>query len=146
MLPQNMTAGFPTVAQWVNDLACLSGGACLMPSQCSKLKIWRMSQLQLGFNPWPGNLHTPWGQPKEENKNNYDSCCIKTEGVLANCRCRKVTPTFPLPLNSPQHCHSSLNQDMNPSIRGVSSISRGNNILISENKGTPRKILIHTPC
>ena len=29
---------------------------------------WRRSQLQLRFNPWPGNLHMPWVRPKRKEK------------------------------------------------------------------------------
>ena len=35
--------GVPIVAQWVKDPALL--------------QLWHRSQLWLGFNPWPGNLH-----------------------------------------------------------------------------------------
>ena len=39
----------PSSAQWVKDPALLW--------------LWCRSQMQLRFNPWPGNLHTPQVQP-----------------------------------------------------------------------------------
>ena len=43
--------GVPAVAQWVKDLALL--------------QLWYKLQLQLCFDPWPGNFHMPWMQPKK---------------------------------------------------------------------------------
>ena len=57
--------GVLSVAQWVNNPACLCGGAGLIPSpdQWVKdlilLQLWHRGQLQLRFDPWPGNFHTP---------------------------------------------------------------------------------------
>lgn len=42
------------VAQWVKELALLQ--------LCHRL------QLQLRFNPWTGNFHMPWMQPKKKKK------------------------------------------------------------------------------
>ena len=56
------------MVQWVNDLACLCGITVSIPSlaKCVKdlvlLPLWRMSQMQLGFDPWPGNFHMLWMQ------------------------------------------------------------------------------------
>ena len=55
--------GVPTVAQWVNDPACLCQGAGLSPGltkwvkDSALLQLWCRLQLRLGFDPWPGNLH-----------------------------------------------------------------------------------------
>ena len=62
--------GVPTVAQWVNDLACLCGGASVIPAWCSGLKdpalppLW----LRLGFDPWLGNFHMQWVQLKKKKE------------------------------------------------------------------------------
>ena len=51
--------GVPAVAQWVNDLACLLGGASLIPSpvqwvkDLALLQLWQRSQLWLRFDPGP---------------------------------------------------------------------------------------------
>ena len=64
----------PPVAEWVNDLACLCGGASSNPSpvQCVKdpalLQLWCRSQLQLRFHPCPRNFHTLLVQPKRKKK------------------------------------------------------------------------------
>ena len=42
------------MAQWVKDLAMLWW--------------WHRSQLQLGFDPWPGNFHKLQGQSKKKKK------------------------------------------------------------------------------
>ena len=41
--------GFNGLSQWAKDLGLL--------------QVWRRSQLQLGFDPWPGNFHMLWVQP-----------------------------------------------------------------------------------
>ena len=49
------TAGrVPTVAQRVNDLACLCGTAGLTPSPVQWLWIWHSLQMQLDLVPGPG--------------------------------------------------------------------------------------------
>ena len=40
----------PGPVQWVKDAVLLHP--------------WHRSQLHLGFDPWPGNFHMPWVQPK----------------------------------------------------------------------------------
>ena len=66
--------GIPVVSQWVNDLACLCGGTCLIPSlvRCIKdpalLQLWCRSQLWPGFDPRSGTFHMPWLQPKKKKK------------------------------------------------------------------------------
>lgn len=70
------TLGVPTVAQQVKDLelslqllwSLLKGK--LDPWQCwvkdlTLPQLWHRSQLCLGFNPWPGNLHMPWDVAKK---------------------------------------------------------------------------------
>ena len=58
--------GVPTVAQWVNDLACLFRDASLIPGLAQWVKDPAMLQFQLRFNPWPGNLHMSCGQLKKK--------------------------------------------------------------------------------
>ena len=61
------------MAQWVNNLACLCGGAGLIPSLVQWVKnlalpqLWHRSQLWLKFDPWPGNFHMLWW-PKKKKK------------------------------------------------------------------------------
>ena len=61
-------SGVPAVVQWVNDPVCLCGGTGSIPAQCSRLRIqlWCRSQLQLRFDPWPGNVHMPRVWPKKK--------------------------------------------------------------------------------
>ena len=53
-----------TAAAWVTAEAGVQ-----LPVQGSGLKalallqVWRRSQPQLTFNPWPGNFHMLWAQP-----------------------------------------------------------------------------------
>ena len=50
-----LRCGFdPRLALWVKDVALL--------------QLWCTSQLHLGFDPWPGNVHMLWVWPK--NKTN----------------------------------------------------------------------------
>ena len=57
--------GVPAVGQWVNDLACLCGGAGLIPclAQWVKdavlLQLWHSLHLWLGFDRWPSNFYMP---------------------------------------------------------------------------------------
>ena len=44
----------PAVTQWVKDLVLL--------------QLWSRLQLQLIFDPWPGNFHVPWVRPKKRKK------------------------------------------------------------------------------
>ena len=44
--------GVPAMAQWLKDLTLK--------------QLWRTQQLQLGFSPWPGNVHMPWVWPKKK--------------------------------------------------------------------------------
>ena len=66
--------GVPTVVPWVSDLACLCGGAGLIPGPVKQVKdpvlpqLWCSSQMQLGFDPWPANFHTPQMWPPKERK------------------------------------------------------------------------------
>ena len=43
------------------------------------LMLWRRSQLRLGFDPWPGNFHTLWLQPKKKTKTKTK---LKSHGVM----------------------------------------------------------------
>ena len=62
------------MVQRVNDPACLCGGSSsiLDPEQWVKdpalPQLWHRSQLLLRFDPWPGNFHMMWVQPKKEKK------------------------------------------------------------------------------
>ena len=61
------------MAQWVKNLTAAVGVAAdvrVPPlAQCSELKdpalpqLWWRLQVQLGFNPWPGNFHMLQVQP-----------------------------------------------------------------------------------
>ena len=57
----------PAVAQWVNDpvlprAVVWIADVARIPRCCgSGVGQW----LQLRLDPWPGNLHTPWEQPKK---------------------------------------------------------------------------------
>ena len=55
--------GSSLVTQWVKDPVLL--------------QLWQRWQLQLGFDPWPGNFHTLWVQlekkKKKERKKDTDS-------------------------------------------------------------------------
>ena len=63
------------MVQWVNDLVCLCGGAGLIPSPAQWVmglalwQLWHRLQLQLRFDPRPGNSHMSQVQPKEKKKN-----------------------------------------------------------------------------
>ena len=50
---------------------CLCGGegSILVPAWWVKdpMLPWHRPQLPLGFDPWPGNFHMPWVQPKKKN-------------------------------------------------------------------------------
>ena len=65
------------MAQWVKEckrggLDCCEGTG-LIPGSVQWVKdpalpqLWRRSQLQLGFNPWPWNFHMPWVQSLKKN-------------------------------------------------------------------------------
>ena len=67
------------MVQWANDLACLCGGASSIPNPAQQVKDpvlpqpWCKSQLQLGFNHWPGNFHMSWVWPKKKKKKKVPS-------------------------------------------------------------------------
>ena len=55
------------MVQWVNDPACLYGGADLIPGPvqwvkdpAALLQLWCRSPFWLRFDPWPGNFQMPW--------------------------------------------------------------------------------------
>ena len=62
------------MAQQVKDHHCLCGGAGLIPNLAQWVEdpalsqLWHRLQLQLGFDLWPGNLHTQWVQPLKKKK------------------------------------------------------------------------------
>ena len=59
--------GVPTVAQWINDPACLRGGAGLIP--CPVLmQLWHRSLLWLRFNPQSRNFYMLWVWTKMKRK------------------------------------------------------------------------------
>ena len=55
------SCGVPSVAQWVKDLALL--------------QLWCGSQLQLGSNPWPRNVHVPSQQQSVTQGCTYEGLC-----------------------------------------------------------------------
>ena len=67
--------GVPTKVQWVKDLACLCGGAGLIPSLAQWVKdpvlvqLCHRSQLWFRLDPWPGNFHMPWVSLEKKNRN-----------------------------------------------------------------------------
>ena len=57
---------------------CLCHGPCSIPGPALWVKdlvvlwLWRRWQLQLRFDPWPGNFHMPWAWLKKKKiKNNF---------------------------------------------------------------------------
>ena len=86
-LPLIISWGVSTVAQWVNDPACLCAGKGLIPgpAQCIKdlllLQLWHRLQFWLRFDPWPGNFHRPWMQPKKKKRISW-ACLVKTINKL----------------------------------------------------------------
>ena len=62
--------GVPAMVQWVKNLTAVARVAAEVqvpsPAWCSGLKnlvlpqLCCRSQLQLGFDLWPGNFHMPW--------------------------------------------------------------------------------------
>ena len=70
------STGVPAVAQWVNDPACPCREAASIPSPVQWVKDlallcpWHRSQLQLRFNPWPGE--PPYGTGAAEEKKNFN--------------------------------------------------------------------------
>ena len=62
------------MAQWLNDAACLCGVADAIPSLAHWVKdpalplLQHRSQMQLGFDPWPGNFHMWLKKVKIKNK------------------------------------------------------------------------------
>ena len=55
------------MAQRVNDLDCLHGLAASTPDPAQWVKDLVLS-CGVGCNPWPGNFHVLWVQPKKEKK------------------------------------------------------------------------------
>ena len=63
------------MAQWVsNNLACLCGGADAIPGLAQWVKgpvlpkVWRKLQVQLRFDPWPGEFSYATGAAEKEKK------------------------------------------------------------------------------
>ena len=62
---------------WVNERACPREDAGLIPRPAQQVKspawlqLWCRSQLQLGFDPWPRNVHMPheWPKANKQTKN-----------------------------------------------------------------------------
>ena len=70
---EGAVAGVLTVAQWVNDLACLCVGSSSFPGQAQWVKDPALqnpcrSKLGFGFDPWPGNLHMSQVKPLKKKK------------------------------------------------------------------------------
>lgn len=63
-----------SVAQWVNDPACVCGVASSIPSPAQWVKdpaltqLWHRLQMRLRFGPWPCNFHMPQVQVKKEKE------------------------------------------------------------------------------
>ena len=58
-----MESRVPTVVQWVKNLTVAAQVTAEVwvqsLTQCSGLKDLALLQLQLRFDPWPGNFHRP---------------------------------------------------------------------------------------
>lgn len=60
------------MVQWDNNLACLCGGAGLIPSLAQWVKdmalpqLWHRSQLWIRFDPWLRNFQYATGAAKNE--------------------------------------------------------------------------------
>ena len=71
--------GVSAVVLWVNDLACLCGGAGSIPrlvqwvKDLALLQLWHRLQLWLGFSPWPENFQMLWRWPKKKKKGLFKS-------------------------------------------------------------------------
>ena len=65
-----MVPGVPALAQQVNDLACLCGGAGSIPHPVQWVKDLVLQQLwhRARLNPGPGNFHMLQVQPKGKEK------------------------------------------------------------------------------
>ena len=65
-----MDMGVPAVAQ--GDGQCWNAGSIPSPVQCVKdpvlKQLWHRLQLRLKFDPWPWELHMPWGSQKRKRK------------------------------------------------------------------------------
>ena len=60
------------MVQWVKDLHCLYGGMGSIPGLAQWVKDLAMPQLQLRFDPQPGNFHMPWVWPLKNKKEKGD--------------------------------------------------------------------------
>ena len=69
----------PTLAQWAKDLALPSCGCRL--------------QLQLRFDPWPGNLQKPQVQPEKKKKIMFSQNKVTSFVRLAWGREQSVMPS-----------------------------------------------------
>ena len=68
-----MSLRVPAMAQWINDLAHLSGIASSIPSPAQWVKDplllppWCTLQIQFGFSPWPVIFYVAQVQPEKKN-------------------------------------------------------------------------------
>ena len=58
----------PAVVQWVNDEACLWCCPAQWVKDSALPQHWHMSQMQLRFNPWPGELPNATGVAERKKK------------------------------------------------------------------------------
>ena len=71
--------GVFTVAQWVNNLACLCDGKGLIPCLVHQVKdpellqLWHRPQLWLGFDPWSREFPYVVDETKKEKKKKSSS-------------------------------------------------------------------------
>ena len=85
----NGALGVLTVVKRVNDLACLCGGASLIPSlahlvkDLALLQLWHRLQFWLRFNSWHRNFHMPQGWPKKKKEKKKNGV-LKEQGKTAS--------------------------------------------------------------
>ena len=69
--------GLPAMGPWVNNLALSLWWCGFDPRPVQWVKdlvlwqMWHRSQMQLGFDPWPGNVCMPQVSPKKKKKYVY---------------------------------------------------------------------------
>lgn len=70
---------------------CFCGGMSLNPSQAQWIKdlvllqLWHRLQLQLGFNPQPGNFHVPQVQPRKKKNKKQKTVLVEKPNLHIMC-------------------------------------------------------------